>query len=507
MSQENYRKELGFWHVILLTIGAILGPAIAYIPVTVLIFGGPVGIAAWPIAFLLIIPVALVYVELGTMWPKTGGVAYYPAKSHGSLVGLLNGWSAFVGYTLVMPLVVTSIVEYMSFYFKGLYNGVSLTYLGVLISIIIVIVIFLINIRHVGLLGNVNNALTIIKILLIVGFVAFFLYHFHISNFYRYGGAAPYGLEGLFLAASATILAYAGFRQPIDYSEEVKSPGKFIPKAIMVSLLLVMLIYLLESLAFLGSINWSFLGIQSGNWAALINLPYPFVSEALAFKAYSIVIIIIIAVIIASFSDGIIYFGGAARVSNALSRYDEYFPKFLAKLNKEGSPINSALLVVLISIPYLILLPSFSSILGVFVDAILISYAPASVSLAVFRKKYPLEDRPFKLPLYRILAPAAFVIGGLLIYWSGFFAVMVSIISVFIGLFFVLLLARKRKFTKKDLKSGIWFPVFLIVTFIISYLGSQQFGGKNIIPFPYDTLLFILIALIFYYWGVKSGEA
>lgn len=506
MGEHGYKKELNFWHVILLTTGAILGPAIAYIPVTVLTFGGPVGIFSWIIAFFLIIPMALVYVELGTMWPKAGGVAYYPAKSHGSLVGLLNGWAAFLGYTLVMPLVVTSIVEYLSFYFPGLYNGQTISNLGIIISVGIVIILFLINIRHVRLMGDINNILTIIKIVLIIFIIAILLKFFDPSNYYSYGGPAPYGIDGLFLAVSATILAYAGFRQPIDYAEEVKDPGKFIPRAVIVSLLIVLLIYMFESIAFLGIINWNKLGLSLGDWSGLSNFPYPFISSSQALGLSYLSIIIIIAVIIASFSDGLIYFGGAARVSNSLSRYDEYFPKFLSKLSDQGIPINSAILVVLISIPYLILLPSFSSVLGVFVDAILVSYAPAAVSLAVFREKFPNENRPFKLPAYKILSPIAFVIGGLLIYWSGFSSIFIAILSVLAGLAFVLILVRKRKFTAVDLKSGLWYLVFIIFTLLFSCIGSEQFGGKNIIPYPYDSLIYAISALFFYYWGLKSVD-
>jgi len=151
-------------------------------------------------------------------------------------------------------------------------------------------------------------------------------------------------------------------------------------------------------------------------------------------------------------------------------------------------------------------LPSFSSVLGIFVDAILVSYAPAAVSLAVFREKFPNENRTFKLPAYKILSPIAFVIGGLLIYWSGFSSIFIAILSVLAGLAFVLILVKKRKFTAVDLKSGLWYLVFIIFTLLFSYIGSEQFGGKNIIPYPYDSLIYAISALFFYYWGLKSVD-
>ncbi|MFP3218987.1 MAG: amino acid permease, partial [Acidianus sp.] len=86
---SEFRKELGLWSLVFLAIGAILGPAIAYIPVDVLADSGPSGILSWVVAFVLLFTTALVFVELGTMWPRAGGAAYYPYKSNGALAGVL----------------------------------------------------------------------------------------------------------------------------------------------------------------------------------------------------------------------------------------------------------------------------------------------------------------------------------------------------------------------------------------------------------------------------------
>lgn len=505
--KTGYKKGLGFWHVVFLTIGAILGPAVAYIPVTVLADGGPAGILAWPIAFLLILPIAYVYVELGSMWPRAGGVAYYPAKSHGSVVGVLNGWAAFVGYSLAMPAVVAAIVEYAGYYVPQFYNssGSALSYLGIAVAIVATVLVFIINTRPIHFMGNVNNIFTVVKIIIIMAVSITLLLFFSSSNLTNFGGFSPLGSGGLFLAVSATIFAYAGFRQPIDYAEEVHDPGKFLPRAIVVSLVIVMLFYMVESFAFLGTVHLAYPTISASTWGGLSDLAAPYATASLAVGLGLFAAIAIIGVVIASFSDGIIYYGGASRVGNTLSRYDRYFPPFLGKINKNGIPFYSVLLVLAISIIYLILLPSFTDILGVFVDAVVFSYAPAAISLAVFRKKLPNEKRPYKLPFYQFLSPLAFVIGGLLIYWSGFGYVSISIISVFVGLLLLGYVASRKEFTKADFKAGIWLPVYMVVVLILSYIGSSNFGGINLIIFPYDLVVFIVVTLIFYYIGYYSG--
>ena len=77
----GYRRDLSFWTVVFLATGGILGPAVGFTPVSVLALSGPSGLLSWVVAFLLIMPVAMAYVELGTMWPKAGGVAYYPINA------------------------------------------------------------------------------------------------------------------------------------------------------------------------------------------------------------------------------------------------------------------------------------------------------------------------------------------------------------------------------------------------------------------------------------------
>jgi len=505
IGKGKYRKELGFWTVVMLTVGAIFGSAVAFVPIYVLAYGGPAGVLAWPIALLMILPIAFVYVELGSMWPRAGGVAYYPARSHGTLVGLINGWSTFLGYTLALPTQVAVVIEYIGFYYPSLYQNGTITPLGIGLGILVLFLIFIVEVRHVKIIGNVNNVFTLAKVSLMVLIALVLITFFHVGNFTANGGFTPLGVSGIFLAISATIFAYAGFRQPIDYAEEVKDPGRFLPRAISISLVIVMILYVLESLAFLGTINWSKLNLSPGSWGSLFSLGSPFTSASVNVGLAAFGVLAVIVIIIASFSDGLVYWGGAARIGNTMSRYNKYFPNFFSDLSGRGIPFNSVVVVFAIAIFYLILLPSFASLIGVFVDAVVISYAQSAISLAVFREKNPNEKRPYKLPAYKIMAPLAYVLAGLMVYWSGFTAVSISIASVYAGLLFLILAKRKNNFSVEDLYAGLWLPFYLITVVVISYFGSSFFGGTNFIRFPYDNIVFILDTLLFYFIGFHYG--
>lgn len=57
----------------------------------------------------------------------------------------------------------------------------------------------------------------------------------------------------------------------------------------------------------------------------------------------------------------------------------------------------------------------------------------------------------------------------------------------------------------ESVRNGRWFVVYLLVMAAISYLGDSNFGGTNVIPFGWDILVVGVVALVFYYWGVRRG--
>lgn len=504
---SGYRRELGFWTVVFLATGAILGPAIGFTPISVLALAGPSGILSWIIAFLLMLAVAMSYVELGTMWPRAGGVAYYPAKSSGPIVGSMNAWGSLVGYALAVPSIVVAFTEYLSYWFPGLDKGGVLTVSGILVSVLVLLVVFAVNtmrIRYIGQLNNFFTVLTIVGLLVVV--IALFG-HFRSANLSHFHGFAPFGFNGLFLAISATIYGYGGFRQPIDYAEEVKDPGRTIPKAVFLTMVITMVVYFLESLAYVGAIHWGAMGLHAGGWAPLKSLSYPFVTVAAGVGMPMVGLIAMLTMLIASFKDGYLYYGGASRVGYSLAKYDRYLPGLFARMTARGIPFPSVVLTLVVSAVYIILLPSFSSLFPLVASALLLSYAPGPLSLAIFRVKYPNHPRPYRLPWVQVWAPFAFVVSSLMIYWSGWASVRILMPSVFVGLLLLFFYARHARITASDVKHGIWLPIFQLVIMAVSYLGSIDFGGSNVLAAPWDSIVMVVVAIIFYYWGFRSGVA
>jgi hypothetical protein len=60
-------------------------------------------------------------------------------------------------------------------------------------------------------------------------------------------------------------------------------------------------------------------------------------------------------------------------------------------------------------------------------------------------------------------------------------------------------------FGAKHTRGGLWVPVYIIVLTIESYIGEAGLGGMNYVPYPYDMLMVIIVAIIFYFWADLSG--
>ncbi len=508
--QGRLRKELSYLDLTMASLGGIIGSGWLYGSLRAGALAGPGAIFSWLIGGIAVLLIGLTYAELGGALPQAGAMVRYPQYSHGSFVSFIMGWAALIAYASVPPIEAESAVQFANYYIPGLYVGSSLSTVGLIVAFVLMVMFLLLNYYSVKVFAKTNTVWTIIK-LVIPAFTVLLLLvtNFHGNNFSSYGGFAPQGPSGIMQAVplGGIIFAYLGFRQALDLGGEAKNPQRDIPRSILTAILIGIVLYVGLQLAWIVAMPASAL---AKGWAG-INFSSPF-ANLVATVGFGWWAAILFADAIWSPSGtGNVYTASTSRVMLALSR-NHYFPRAFLKINpKSGVPVIALLATVILGLVFLLPFPSWAALVGVVSSATVFTYIAGPVSIAVFRKTMPNLLRPFNLKGMAVLAPIAFVIASLIIYWSGWGTDSVVLMAILFG---IVLYAYGTssfaedvsKFSGKHLRAGIWLVVYVVVMLLMTLWGSKNFGAPYpVVPYPWDVVLVIVLSLAFYYWAVASG--
>jgi hypothetical protein len=293
MSNESaIRRDVGAIALMFTGLGSIIGSGWLFGAWRAAQLAGPGAVYAWVIGAVVILFVAFTYAELGAMFPESGGSVRYGHYSHGTLVGFVAGWAAWIAIVSVIPVEAEASVQYMSSWpwawAHALYvhaaNGQGvLSVAGLSISAVLVVIYFLVNFWSVKVFADTNSAITFFKLIVPAATaVALMCSGFHAENFHVgvHGGRHVGDLAAILtaVATSGIVFSYNGFQSPVNLAGEARHPGRSVPFAIFGSIALSTVVYLMLQVAFLGSVAPEHLG---EGWAAL-EYSSPFAQLALA---------------------------------------------------------------------------------------------------------------------------------------------------------------------------------------------------------------------------------
>ena len=173
-NEKAIRREVGTVALMFTGLGSIIGSGWLFGAWRAAQLAGPGAIYAWIIGAGVITFVAVTYAELGAMFPESGGAVRYGYYSHGSLVGFVAGWAAWIAIASVIPVEAEASVQYMSSWpwawAQGLYIHAShghgeLTLPGIAICAVLVVLYFLVNFWSVKVFAGTNSAITFFKLI------------------------------------------------------------------------------------------------------------------------------------------------------------------------------------------------------------------------------------------------------------------------------------------------------------------------------------------------------
>jgi amino acid transporter len=477
---------------------------------------GPAVIYGWLIGAVVVIILALQFAELGAMYPIAGGTGRFPHLAFGSVAGISFGFFSWLQAVTVAPIECFAVMQYASYYWPSLYNhnkGVT-TGWGFFWTVILMAVFTAVNFLAVRLFARVNSAITWWKVAIPVLTIIIMFFHFHPGNFSPGGGGfMPFGIKGVFASISGAgiVFSYLGFEQADQLAGEVKNPGRNLPLAIIIAVLIGSAIYILLQVVFIGAVPPSeltkgFQGISTSNPIAI----YPFAAVAGLIGLGFWSTILHIDAFVSPFGTGLIYQTSTSRVGYGLAR-NRYFPQVFQWTDRNGVPWFSLIMAFVFGLFFLLPFPSWKSLVLLVTGASVLMYAGGPLSLGAFRKQVPEAERPYRIPAAAILAPAGFAMANLLIYWTGFEGVWKLGVCIVVGYVLIgIAMAFDPKRPPLDWKSAQWLPAYLIGMGIISWQG--QFSGGAVappvntgnIPFWWDLVVVVGFSLIIYYWAVWS---
>jgi len=493
------RKELGFMELVILGISGAVGTGVLFSSAGMSALAGPGVILAWVLGSIFYTFVGLTYVELSRVYPEAGGPSRYAIYSHGKVTNLINAMADLIWYLFIPPIEALAVVEGLDYFYPSLISssGVPTTE-GVLIGVAILLLFVPFNYFGVKFFGKstlIGGGVKLILYLAVaLGVIAL---SFIPSNFTAYGGFLPFGFTGVFSAIPLAMFAFGGIRVIPDYAEEAKTEK--LGSAILITILGQSLIYVIFSIAFVASLNWSKLGIKQGCWSSLSSLPgNPFIDIASSLHSSPLLLLTLIIGIIGPFITGYIYLGAGTRVLFAMGR-SGYVPSSMKELHERYSiPYWSLIVFAIVGSVVTYISSPLPTIYGLITDSVVAGYIGFSVNPVVMGSLW--RRGVIKNKLTPVVSPLAFISSSLIVFWSGWPLVPYAVILLTAG---SLIFGAIYK-VKEDFVKSLWYIGDIAFLTIMTYIGSD--GALNLINFYEASAIVSVVSLIFYFLGVQSSN-
>lgn len=521
MSMNNTKakpkRRMGLVSLTMTGIGSVIGSGWLFGASHAAKIAGPAAIASWIIGWVAVLIVALTYMEVSTIFPKSGGPVRYLEFTHGSVVGYMAAWATWLSIVTVIPIEAEASVQYMATWqWQWLHpltstifdmQSHSLSTFGLAIAAVLMIIYFLLNFWSVNLFSKSQTGITIFKMLVpVICVTSIVMAGFHPGNFTAVNHSfAPYGWAGALtaVATAGIVFAYNGFQSPMHFAGESKNPKRDLPLAIIFTLVFALILYVGLQVSFIGGIEPA--DLAKYGWSLDFNSP--FAQLAIALNLNLVVLLLYIDAFVSPTGTGITYMGTTTRMLFAMSEHG-HMPKCMAKLHSKYHIPRAALWTnLIIGFIFLYLFRGWGQLAGIISAATVVTYIVGPMSAMSLRKIAPEIKSPIRLKYLNILAPLGFAISSEVLYWSRWPLTGKVIIVLLLGFVIYAYFQNKRGWggIRKHVVASLWMLCYFIVMMILSYIGSSQFGGLNILPFGYGMAAVAVASLVFFYWGVNSA--
>ncbi|HLP74283.1 MAG TPA: amino acid permease [Bacteroidales bacterium] len=433
-------RELTLYGLIMVAIGSCIGSGIFVTPSQIagLIPSPYLIIAVWTIGGLITLTGALTFAELGSLFPRAGGIYVFLKEAYGGLPGFLYGWAYLVVITSgSIAVLALAFSHYLSFFIPMDRTT------RVIVSVAGILTVTTLNILRAKfgeIFSNIFTGLKLLGIFIIIGAGIFYG-----SSSFSFSGSEHVSLSASVIssfgvALTGVLFSYGGWQHASFLAGETKNPSRNVPIAMVTGAIVVILIYLLVNISYM----------------LLLPIEKITVSERVAAEAVSTILpwggLLVAAIIsISTFGTMGIYTLSTPRIYYAMAE-DGLFFNALAKVHPRFmTPVNAIIAQSAWAIILLLFWGTFEDLITYTVSVEWIFFTLAAAGIFIFRKKLgkaPGTYRAFGYPV----TPLVFIIINI---WFIINIAVNKPLHMGLGLAFLLLgvpfyLFFKRKNSLKD---------------------------------------------------------
>ncbi|QWF78826.1 amino acid permease [Amycolatopsis sp. CA-230715] len=388
------KRVMGTWQLTALSLGGLVGAGVFSLSgVVANQLAGPGVLISFVLAVLASAAAALCYAEFTSLIPKAGSAYTYAYAVLGEVVGWLIGWDLLLEYTAIVAVVAIGVSGYLSYLVQQLGFDLPDWMLGApgtgsghridLFAMLMCLLLAWILNRGAKSSARVETALVVMKVVLVLVVVVAGAFHIKGGNYTPF---LPYGIGGAVTGAATAFFAVYGYDAMSAAAEETDDARKKMPKAILLSLGIATVIYVLVCVVLLGMQNYRDIDTQS-----------PFSSALAAVGLPSLAIVVAVGAVLGITTSMFANMLAVTRVWFAMSR-DGLLPKWFAKthpVRKVPSRVTWIVGVVSALIAGLLPIREAAELTNI---GILAAFMVVSIAVVVLRRRQPDLPRGFRCP-------------------------------------------------------------------------------------------------------------
>lgn len=399
---DKKKTKIGFLSIVLLGFNAIVGSGIFLLPNQAMKLIGPASIFVILFDAFLAITIALCFAEMGGIFKRNGGPYVYTREAFGQFAGFEVGIMTYAICVIAWATMAAGFTTALSVFWPAANEGITKD----IIITLFIIALGILNIVGVNFTKIIMNIATVGKIIPLIIFIAIGIFFMKLHNFTP---ILPHGIytHGSFGAAALLIFfAFTGFESIALAAEDMENPSKNIPKAIVIVMIIVSIVYIL--------IQGVSIGILGPN---LANDLTPVTTASSVFLGSWGGILVSLGVLISIIGINVASSFSSPRMAVALAE-DGLLPKSLGKYNKFNTPYIAIILTVILTIP-IALSGSFTHLALISAISRFAQYLPTCLAVPVLRWKKPEMDRSFKIPFGPIIPVIAIIVSLWILFQSS----------------------------------------------------------------------------------------